>query len=145
MSGKMVLVVMAVAVMIFAGLVTMNDLGSGASATEDVAAVSKAPSTGFIKFEGIDGEATHNNYEGWSEILGFWQGMSIPGEEYYVVIFSRLPIVKSVLRRVFSTERTRAVSARHERRHDHAGSAGGHGRGQSALLKTLCSVSRRTG
>ena len=75
MSGKKLLVVAVATVLIALGIVSWTDRGSVEADTDEVTAMMN-PGGGFIKFEGIDGEATEMGHVGWSELKGFSQGVS---------------------------------------------------------------------
>jgi type VI secretion system secreted protein Hcp len=60
-------------------------------------------SSAYIKFEGIDGESQDTGHEGWSEIISFSQGISVPGAGTTTttrrrgdVIFGDVVVIKQV-------------------------------------------------
>jgi type VI secretion system secreted protein Hcp len=61
--------------MIFAGLATMNQGGTEASASDEVS-IGDRPHAGYVKFDGVTGECEAPGYVGWSYIQGFSQGQS---------------------------------------------------------------------
>lgn len=48
------------------------------SADSSSAPQSAPPAAGYIKFDGIDGEAVDKDHRGWSDILSFSQSISVP-------------------------------------------------------------------
>jgi len=60
-------------------------------------------SSAYIKFEGIDGESQNAGHEGWSEIISFSQGISLPSADTTTttrrrgdVIFGDVVVIKQV-------------------------------------------------
>ncbi|UCH89095.1 MAG: type VI secretion system tube protein Hcp [Thermoplasmata archaeon] len=69
----------AVAILIFVGLLTTNTF-SAETASEDIVTPRSTELAGFIKFDGIDGEATDKDHKGWCDLLSFEQSQSVPGK-----------------------------------------------------------------
>jgi type VI secretion system secreted protein Hcp len=73
-----------VSVLVLAGLLVFSLLAIASSlepiALSDWAVYSSsgAPTSMYVKFEGLDGEAEDKDHKGWSDILSFSQGQSLP-------------------------------------------------------------------
>jgi type VI secretion system secreted protein Hcp len=63
--------------MAFVALIAANSLGSE-TYSEDIVTPSQSGLAGYVKFSGVDGEATETNHNKWSELLAFEQGYEQP-------------------------------------------------------------------
>jgi type VI secretion system secreted protein Hcp len=79
MINKKIKTILALALLLTIGLLTASTF-SAVSVDEDVVTPSRTPYAGFVKFSGINGEATEANHIGWSNIIGFEQGYGTPDD-----------------------------------------------------------------
>jgi type VI secretion system secreted protein Hcp len=97
-NGRLALlaVLIAAATALTLALVLRDTGGDGTASADVSAAPPSAPSAaGYIKYDGIDGEATDVGHENWSEIVSFSQSVSVPISSFVGSVRSRgLPQVR---------------------------------------------------
>ena len=77
MLKKKLLAIAMVSIVALMGFIATNTLGTETYSDDIV--TSNYAMAGFVKFDGVDGEATDTNHEKWCELLAFEQGYSKPG------------------------------------------------------------------
>jgi type VI secretion system secreted protein Hcp len=77
MLKKNMLAIGMVSIIILVALITTNTIGTE-TYSEDVVTPSQSGLAGYVKFSGVDGEATEANHNKWSELLAFEQGYEQP-------------------------------------------------------------------
>jgi len=97
-----------VSVLVLAGLLIFSLLAIASSlepiALSDwaVSSSSGAPTSMYVKFEGVDGEAQDKDHKGWSDILSFSQGQSSgegatgPSRQRAEVVFEDIVVAKEL-------------------------------------------------
>jgi type VI secretion system secreted protein Hcp len=78
MIKKKLLAIAMVSIIAFMGFIATNTLGTETTYSDDIVMPSRAGMMGFVKFDGVDGEATDTDHDKWSEIMAFEQGMYQP-------------------------------------------------------------------
>jgi type VI secretion system Hcp family effector len=66
-----------VSIIAFVAFIATNTLGTETT-SDEVVPPTQSGLAGYVKFAGVDGEATETNHNKWSELLGFEQGYHQP-------------------------------------------------------------------
>jgi type VI secretion system secreted protein Hcp len=77
MLNKKLLAIAMVSIVAFVAFIAANSIGTE-TYSEDVVTPSQSGLAGYVKFSGVDGEATETNHNKWSELLAFEQGYHQP-------------------------------------------------------------------
>ncbi len=77
MLNKKLLAIAMVSIVAFGALIAANTIGTE-TYSEDIVTPSQTGLAGYVKFNGVDGEATEADHNKWSELLAFEQGYEQP-------------------------------------------------------------------
>jgi type VI secretion system secreted protein Hcp len=77
MLKKKLLVIAMVSIVAFMALIATNSFGTE-TYSEDVVTPSQSGLAGYVKFDGVNGEATESNHVNWCELLAFEHGYEQP-------------------------------------------------------------------